>query len=102
MNVFGFISIIVICLTIIAVTFLLCRYGIIIHRTYKDLTETPEQPERATMGFTPATTPEGNKEVKELPENPVAIASMDAVIKAANELMGIETVTKETEDGRKE
>ena len=95
MNVFGFISIIVICLTIIAVTFLLCKCGIIVHRTYKDLTETPEQPEKATMGFAP-------EEVKELPENPVATASMDAVIKAANELMGIETVTKEIEDGRKE
>lgn len=97
MNVFGFLAVIIICATICIITMVLCRHGITVHRTYKDITEQLAPVEKPVMGFTPE-----KKETAQDINKEVAVTSMDAVIAAANELMGIETVSKEVNNDRQE
>lgn len=89
MNILGFLAVIIICGALVAITILLCKYGIVIHRTHEDLTKPPEPVEKPAIGFTPAS---------DKKEKDIAPVSMDAVIKAANELMGIST--EEVTDGK--
>lgn len=90
MNVFGFLAVLVASAALVGITALVCGLGVTIHRTYKDVTEQPKQ-EKNPIGFTQ---PE-EKEKPEPTEKEIEVKSMDAVIKSVNELMGIETETKE-------
>lgn len=90
MNVFGFLAVVVACVAICIITMIVCKYGITVHHTHKDLTEQPTPVERPVMGFAPE-----KKEDKPESDKEVEVTSMDAVIKSVNELMGIETTTRE-------
>ena len=103
MNIFGLIATIIVCGTVATVTWLITRKPLsfrIIHgeetlKTSKAKTaEAVEKPEEKL--------PEVTAPDKDLNGNNIALSSMDAVIQAANELMGIETLTKEDVNGRKE
>lgn len=97
MNIFGFFAVVIACVAICIITMIVCKHGITIHHTHKDLTEQPAPVEKPAIGFTP-----DKKEDKTDINKNVEVTSMDAVIKAANELMGIETVEKENNNDRKE
>lgn len=86
MNVFGFFAVIIICATIIGAIWFLNKFPITI-KTIQS-TEAPKIIEAVKP--TVEDKPEEESEVLQK-------ASMDAVIRAANELMGIET---EVEDDR--
>ena len=96
MNVFGFLAVIIICVTIIGVVLLLCHKSITITHIHKDITEQPKPEERPTMGFS---VEEKDKQEKEINKD-IAQIGMDAVITAANKLMGIDV--EEVDNGRKE
>lgn len=85
MNIFGFLATIVGCLTAFGIVWLITKKPL----TFKivKVVEIPKQPEKTGIQETQETTkePEPNRE----PE--VEVISMDAVIKNANELMGIIT-----------
>lgn len=89
MNLFGFLAIIIICITIVIVMHMLTTAGISIHKTTADVTPHPQvivtEPVKEE-------TPKTNSEK-------VSEISLDAVIKAANEVMGIEVITKEDNNG---
>lgn len=88
MNIFGLIAVIVACITACIITMIVCKLGITMTRQYRDLTN-PAPEEHPAMGF--VNDNKSNTELeKKLNEDQVAKASMDAVIRAANELMGIE------------
>lgn len=97
MNIFGFFAVIIACIAICIIVMIVCKHGITIHHTHKDLTEQPAPVEKPVMGFAPE-----KKDEKSNVNEEVAVASMDAVIAAANELMGIETMSKEVNNGRQE
>ena len=96
MNVFGFFAVIIACITICIIVMIVCRCGITVHHTNKDLTVKPRSVDRPV----PRSLTEPKEEKQEPKE--VEVTSMDAVIKAANALMGIETIEKEINNGRKE
>lgn len=89
MNLFGFLAIIIICIAIVIVMYMLTTSGITLHKTTADVTPRPQvivsEPVKEE-------TPKTNSEK-------VAELSLDAVIKAANEVMGIEVITKEDNNG---
>lgn len=89
MNLFGFLAIIIICITIVIVMYMLTTSGISIHKTTADVTKRPQ----AVI-----TEPVKEETTKTDPEK-VDVISLDAVIKAANEVMGIEVITKEDNNG---
>ena len=103
MNVFGFLAVIIICGTIIGSIWLLTRKPISIR-----IIRTTEPPK--VVNSNPIPSVELTKAIDTAPVTPVKneidkeveITSMDAVIKAANELMGIETLNKEVNNDRKE
>lgn len=85
MNLFGFLAIIIICITIVIVIYMLTTSGILIHKTTADVTKRPQ-----------IVVPEPVKEETSKPDSEkMDIISLDAVIKAANEVMGIDVITKE-------
>lgn len=94
MTLYGFLATIIICGATVGIVTMLCKWGIIIHHTHKDITEKPAPIEISQMNFT------SEKSEKPAPDKAVEVTSMDAVIKAANELMGIETITKENDNDR--
>lgn len=87
MNVFGFFAVIIICATIIGAIWFLNKFPI----TIKTIKSTDEAPK--TIEVVKPTVEDKPEEESEVLQK----ASMDAVIRAANELMGIET---EVEDDR--
>lgn len=91
MNIFGFLSTIIICATIVVIVWLILRkpFSVRIIRAYEQPKVVVEKKEAQI-----------DKEPTPAVDKDVAISSMDAVVKAANELMGIETVTKEDEHER--
>jgi hypothetical protein len=87
MNIFGFLAVLFACLAAVVIVFLLCKYGFTIHNVYEDLTKRPQ--------ISDSIVPIPEKDEKK-PEK-TAVISMDAVIQAANEVMGIGVVDKEIE-----
>lgn len=88
MNIFGFFATIICCVTVIVVTCIIFSKSFTITHTHKDIIEQKPE-ERPQMGFT---RPEPDKKEKALEEEinkDIHQASMDAVIKSVNELMGI-------------
>lgn len=88
MNLFGFLAVIVVCITIVIVVHMLTTSGISIHKTTADVTK------RALPVVS-----ESVKEDTDIKPEDVKIISLDSVIKAANEVMGIEVATKEDNNG---
>lgn len=88
MNIFSLLAVIVICITWAATVLVLSKTGITIHRTSADVTKRPE-----VSTITPAK-PDESKKPKD-----VATLSLDAVIQAANEVMGISVVNQEDNNG---
>jgi len=96
MNVLGFIAVIIVCITALNIAYLH-------YRVHKPQIVLPPKP-----------TPEQLKELEKQPAQPVYVnenkpeqlpiteASMDAVIKSVNELMGIQTLEKEKPHGARE
>ena len=95
MNILGFIAIILICLTALAIAYLNYR----IHNIHivKPKAPTPAQLKELENQPVQVIKPEEKPE-----ELPITEASMDAVIQSVNELMGIQTVTKEEPHGARE
>lgn len=95
MNVFGFLTAVIFCVTFVLLRWFAHKYPLIFHfRITKDSEQVKDKtPVDADKNI--EVTEEANKI-----ENEVAAASMDAVIQAANELMGIKTVDKEDTDAR--
>lgn len=91
MNILGFIAIIIVCLTALAIAYLNYRA----HKQHTIITQADllKQPEEQKEEVTKEEKPE---------ELPITEASMDAVIQSVNELMGIQTVTKEETHGARE
>lgn len=104
MNIFGFFAVLIACATLLGIIWLLVRKPIsfrIIRTTEppKLIEPKPLSPEELKkLTENTNTIPLNKSEI----DKDVEITSMDAVIKAANELMGIETVEKENNNGRKE
>lgn len=92
MNILGFLSVIVICITCCIITVLICKLGIKIHRKYEDIGYGADKHVDAVLNevTNPQTTEEDiTKLEEEINKDRVAKSSMDAVIKSCNELMGI-------------
>lgn len=89
MNLFGFLAIIIICITIVIVMHMLTTSGISIHKTTADVTKRPQV----------VVTEPVKEETPKTDSEKVDVISLDAVIKAANEVMGIEVITKEENNG---
>lgn len=91
MNILGFIAIILVCLTALAIAYLNYRT----HKPHTIITQADiiKQPEVQKEEVIKEEKPE---------ELPITEASMDAVIKSVNELMGIQTVEKEEPHGARE
>lgn len=85
MNIYGLFAVLIICTAAVGITLLVCKNGITIHKTSADVTQRPQIVE--------VSKPEEKSETKK--EKPISETSMDAVIKAANELMGINVPDKE-------
>lgn len=94
MNIFGFLATIVICATVCAVTVWVCKHGIKITTQYEDKTV-----HAVDSPASNASVNDNEKLEEEINKTTVTKASMDAVIKSCNELMGIET--EEVDDGQK-
>ncbi len=92
--IYDLLATIIYCLTLIVIVYLFVRTPIKINFTKK--IELPKQ--EPVQEPKKEDTTESEKQVNKN----VAAASMDAVIKAANELMGIETIDKETSNGRED
>ena len=93
MNILGFLSVIVVCITCCIITVLICKLGIKIHRKYEDVGYGADQHVDAVLNevTNPQTTKEDvTKLEEEINKDRVAKSSMDAVIKSCNALMGIE------------
>lgn len=93
MNILGFLSVIVICITCCIITVLICKLGIKIHRKYEDVGYGADKHVDAVLNevTNPQTTEEDiTKLEEEINKDRVAKNSMDAVIKSCNALMGIE------------
>jgi hypothetical protein len=89
MNLFGFLAIILICITIVIVMHMLTTSGISIHKTTADVTTRPQV----------VVTEPAKEDTPKTDSEKIAAVSLDAVIKAANEVMGIEVITKEDNNG---
>lgn len=99
MTLYGFLATIVICGTLILMRWLFRKHPI----SFK-IIKTVEPPKLVEPK------PLSKEELEKLkdapiqavpaPDKEVEVTSMDAVIKAANELMGIETMTKENDNDR--
>lgn len=93
MNILGFLSVIVICITCCIITVLICKLGIKIHRKYEDVGYGADKHVDAVLNevTNPQTTEEDTTKLEEeINKDRVAKNSMDAVIKSCNELMGID------------
>lgn len=97
MNIYGLIATIFSCITAIVVVYLIIRKPISIR-----FTKVVELPKQEPIVVPKETKKEAEPKKEEDVNKDVAVASMDAVIKAANELMGIETLDKEIPHGGKE
>lgn len=82
MNIFGFLAVLIASAACVGSVYLICKFGITIHHV-----NTTVLPPKAAPVADAVTTKKKDEDPSEL--------SMDAVIKAANELMGIETAIKE-------
>ena len=91
MSTLGFIAIVIVCITWLITVFRFSKTGITIHRTSEDVTKRPSI-------VTDVITPESTT-TEETPQNQIAKASLDAVIQAANEIMGINVITQEDANG---
>ena len=90
MNVFGFLSTIIICATVVAVTWFMFNKTLNIK-----ITKTEEKP---TVPAAEASREDDHaREKLEEGINKDRLISMDSVIKSANEMMGIETINPEEE-----
>lgn len=91
MTIYGFFATIIICATVLGGVWLLSKFPFTINiRTIK-ATEAP----KVTPVETKPETKEEVKDNKDAKDKPVATVSMDAVIKAANELMGIQSTEED-------
>lgn len=93
MNILGFLSVIVICITCCIITVLICKLGIKIHRKYEDVGYGADKHVDAVLNeVTNSQTTEEDitKLEEEINKDRVAKNSMDAVIRSCNELMGID------------
>lgn len=93
MNILGFLSVIVVCITCCIITVLICKLGIKIHRKYEDVGYEADQHVDAVLKE--VTNPQPTEEdvtklEEEINKDRVAKSSMDAVIRSCNELMGID------------
>ena len=89
MNIFGFLAVIIVCITIAIVMHMLTTAGISIHKTTADVTKRPQV----------VVTEPVKEETPKTGSEKVDVVSLDSVIKAANEIMGIEVITKEDNNG---
>lgn len=98
MNIYGLLAVIISCITLVGIILmmLLKPFHFIITHITKDITPPPPEPEKPSMGF--KTDKTAKKLEEEINETQISSASMDAVIQAANELMGIETVDRDKGD----
>jgi hypothetical protein len=92
MSTLGFIAIIIGCITWLITVFRFSKTGITIHRTSEDVTKRPPI-------ATDAVAPEPTATTEETPQNQIAKVSLDAVIQAANEIMGVNVITQEDANG---
>lgn len=90
MNVFGFLSTIIICATIIVVTWFMFNKTLNIK-----VTKAEEQPKPPVFVTNPVDADEARKKLEEEINKDRPIISMDSVIRSANEMMGIETLSDE-------
>ena len=91
MNAWNFLIVLLICVTLLIIADMITKKGITITRIYKDITDKEEISKDISekkFGFEKDN--QDNKEDNKEETQEIAQASMDAVIKAANELMGIE------------
>lgn len=86
MNLFGLIATLFVCITIAASVYIVCKQGVTIYRVHEDIVNATQ---------TPAPAPAVPEELKKRNDKDDAIKAMDAVVKAANELMGIGVVEEE-------
>lgn len=105
MNIFGLLASIVGCVSAILIVWLVVKHPISIRiiRT----TEPPKLVSIAKPALADETVKKINQETATYQYKPetdkdVEITSMDAVIKSVNEMMGVETVSKEMHNDRKE
>jgi hypothetical protein len=84
MNIFGFFAVLIICAALVTIVYFICDSGIVIHKSYEDITKRPQVAQPV----------EEKQKKQEKQEKDVAVESMDAVIQAANALMGIETIDR--------
>lgn len=96
MTLFGFLAVIIGCITAIIITWLLTKSTIRI-KIEKD-PPIPATPLAVVTSENTVPIPDTKQEKQE----DIAATSMDAVIAAANRLMGIETATGEDGDGRED
>ena len=90
MTIYGFFATIIICATVLGGVWLLSKFPFTINiRTIK----ATEAPKAAPVPVEKKT--EVKEEAKNDKDKPVATVSMDAVIKAANELMGIQSTEED-------
>ena len=90
MNVFGFLSTIFICATVVAVTWFMFNKTLNIK-----ITRAEEQPKPPMFVTKPVDADEARKKLEEEINKDRPVISMDSVIKSANEVMGIETINNE-------
>lgn len=93
MNILGFLSVIIVCITCCIITVLICKLGIKIHRKYEDVGYGADKHVDAVLNelVTPQNTEEDiTKLEEEINKDRVTKSSMDAVIKSCNVLMGID------------
>jgi predicted Holliday junction resolvase-like endonuclease len=99
MNALGFVAIIIICLTIITIICILTMKGITIRIEKKDTTEL--KPPVFVKETKQVSEPKQvSKELEDTLNKKNFQASMDAVIKSANELMGIAVEEDLDKDGK--
>lgn len=94
MNIFGLLAVVMVCVTIFFVVHLITTRSI----NVKHICAVEEQSKDKFVAPNTLAPEVVEKAQEPKPENAVATASMDAVIAAANNLMGIETITKENAD----
>lgn len=99
MNVLGFFAVLAVCATALGITVIIFSKTFTITHLHKDITEKVEDKIDNQIGFyDKEISQKPQNENQEIPQN-ISKASMDAVIKAANELMGI-TIEEDSKDAK--
>lgn len=103
MDLYGLIAVIIICVTLMGIVGLIttCTFSFKITRIEPQATNPNETTTdlSSPIGFVTDDDNDSKDNYTEVKENTIEVTSMDAVIKAANELMGIQTEDKERNDG---